>query len=97
MVTLLLIAAAVPQRPEILDGTGPIWLDSVICSGTENRLIDCRSDGFGVHDCAHNQDAGVICQGEWLYSTVSHANISLANNLTSGGGRIRGGNKIALH
>ena len=46
------------------DGTGPVWLDSVVCSGTENRLIDCHSDGFGVHNCNNSQDAGVICQGE---------------------------------
>lgn len=62
MVLTLIVAAAVLQIP--IAGMGPVWLDSVVCSGTESRLDDCRSDGFGMHNCTHSQDAGVICQGE---------------------------------
>ena len=42
-------------------GTGPIWLDSVQCDGTESRLIDCSANTIGSHNCVHSGDAGVRC------------------------------------
>jgi hypothetical protein len=44
-------------------GTGPIYLDEVRCSGTESALLECTSNGLGVHNCAHSDDAGVSCEG----------------------------------
>ncbi|CAB1452698.1 unnamed protein product [Pleuronectes platessa] len=43
-------------------GSGPIWLDDVICSGREPSITDCRHPGFGVHNCGHNEDASVACE-----------------------------------
>lgn len=42
-------------------GTGPILLDNVLCTGTESRLIDCPAQPIGLHNCAHIEDAGVRC------------------------------------
>ena len=42
-------------------GTGQIWLGNLLCIGSETRLIDCDHDGFGNHDCAHSEDAGLVC------------------------------------
>ena len=44
-------------------GTGPILLDDVACSGSESRLINCRYDS-NTYDCRHYKDAGVRCQGK---------------------------------
>ena len=46
-------------------GYGGIFLDNVECSGNESMLVDCmRSSSIGVHNCQHNDDAGVKCQGK---------------------------------
>ena len=41
-------------------GTDPIVLDDVRCTGTESRLIDCPYTP--THNCIHFEDAGVTCQ-----------------------------------
>ncbi|NXI40834.1 FGL1L protein, partial [Galbula dea] len=42
-------------------GSGSIWLDDVNCSGEENRLSECSARPWGEHNCAHSEDAGVVC------------------------------------
>ena len=42
--------------------SGPIHLDNVRCSGTEQRLVDCSANPVSNHDCGHHEDAGVRCQ-----------------------------------
>ena len=45
-------------------GSGPIWLDSVTCTGSELMLVNCSHLGVGVtEDCSHSKDAGVSCNG----------------------------------
>eukprot|EP00521_Asterionellopsis_glacialis_P013350 CAMPEP_0195305918 /NCGR_PEP_ID=MMETSP0707-20130614/36937_1 /TAXON_ID=33640 /ORGANISM="Asterionellopsis glacialis, Strain CCMP134" /LENGTH=531 /DNA_ID=CAMNT_0040370127 /DNA_START=69 /DNA_END=1661 /DNA_ORIENTATION=- len=45
-------------------GKGPVWLDDVICSGTEEKLVDCQNNGWGEENCGHDEDVGVVCLDE---------------------------------
>ena len=61
------VGAVIYRRAEFGQGTGPIWMDSVRCSGTETRLIDCDYDADTSAD-SHDEDAGVGCPQGTLYT-----------------------------
>ena len=50
------------HRASFGQGTGQIWMDGLQCTGTEDALYKCKSNGMGIHDCAHREDAGVVCK-----------------------------------
>ena len=55
-------------------GSGPILLDDVGCTGTETSILNCPYDS-NTADCTHAKDAGVRCHSckyywymhEWQY------------------------------
>ncbi|XP_006803765.2 deleted in malignant brain tumors 1 protein-like [Neolamprologus brichardi] len=60
---------SMPTNTQFGQGTGPIWMDDVACTGREANLPECHHSGFGSHDCSHKEDTGVICE-------VSHTGFS---------------------
>ncbi|XP_063418227.1 semaphorin-5B-like [Mytilus trossulus] len=43
------------------DGSGTTWLDDMKCTGSESKLKYCSHAGWGVEDCKHEEDVGVLC------------------------------------
>ncbi|XP_025875481.1 scavenger receptor cysteine-rich domain-containing group B protein [Vulpes vulpes] len=55
------LALPVPRPLAFGQGRGPILLDNVECGGQEAALSQCRSRGWGVHNCFHYEDVAVLC------------------------------------
>jgi len=42
-------------------GTGPVFLYGVGCTGTESTLLNCGHSGIRFNWCSHSNDGGVVC------------------------------------
>uniref|UniRef100_A0A2K6GL16 Neurotrypsin n=1 Tax=Propithecus coquereli TaxID=379532 RepID=A0A2K6GL16_PROCO len=43
------------------EGSGPVVLDEVRCTGNELSIEQCPKSSWGEHNCGHKEDAGVSC------------------------------------
>ncbi|NXE85129.1 DMBT1 protein, partial [Cochlearius cochlearius] len=55
------VALSAPSSARFGWGRGPIWLDDVSCTGEESDFSECRAKTWGMHNCYHGEDAGVVC------------------------------------
>ena len=55
-------------------GSGPILLDNVACTGVENTVANCSFDNH-TGDCLHSDDAGVRC---YTYSTSGETTLHIS-------------------
>ncbi len=42
-------------------GEDPIWLDNVMCAGTESSVADCPANPWNDENCFHFEDVGLTC------------------------------------
>ena len=59
MVIFLCTIAFAVNRAAFRQGTGPVLLSYLSCTGTESSLLSCSRSG--TPSCSHFQDAGVVC------------------------------------
>ena len=63
-------------------GSGRTLLDEVNCKGDESHLLDCVHSGMNRHDCSHEEDAGVDCNGQYI-STKPYFSTSVISTVYS--------------
>ena len=52
------------RRAYFGQGKGPIWLDNVVCTGSETTLARCSHLGINItRSCSHYEDIGLRCYG----------------------------------
>ncbi|NXK21402.1 DMBT1 protein, partial [Arenaria interpres] len=77
------VALSAPGSARFGWGAGSIWLDDVSCTGEETDFFECQAKMWGIHNCHHGEDAGVVCAGN-----SSSANLRLVNGPDRCAGRV---------
>ena len=58
-------SGAIPRFNSIYgQGSGPVWIQRISCTGDERSLFDCTSRLLETQTCSHFDDAGVECPGK---------------------------------
>jgi hypothetical protein len=64
-------------------GTGEILLDNVQCKGDEKNIKECKANDIGSHNCRHDEDIGIICEGKFILNTHSSMYILCLQGITA--------------
>ncbi|XP_048767769.2 deleted in malignant brain tumors 1 protein-like [Ostrea edulis] len=63
-------------------GTGPVWLNNLGCSGEELSVLQCRQSQIGKNSCHHSRDVGIVCMN------ATNNLVRLVDGKTEGAGRV---------
>lgn len=84
----LLVGGIAYSGPHFGQGSGPIHLDNMHCTGFESSLIDCQHNGLGIITyCNHAKDAGVRCSSETAKNCI-HGDVRLVGGSIGREGRV---------
>lgn len=53
------------------EGTGPVFLENLGCSGNEKHLDSCSASGLFSTSCRHSHDVGVACLSKYILCLIS--------------------------
>ena len=77
-----MVAGAIPYLNSFFGrSNGPILLDFVSCTFTDNAILECAHNGFGITSayCDHGDDVGVQCLGQSV-GIITRVNFTLLVN-----------------
>ncbi|NWH19309.1 DMBT1 protein, partial [Grus americana] len=63
-------ALSAPGGGQFGRGDGIIWMDETNCTGMENALSTCWARPWGINNCYHGEDAGVVCSAVSSFAPV---------------------------
>ncbi|KAF1444474.1 Deleted in malignant brain tumors 1 protein, partial [Pygoscelis papua] len=78
-------ALSAPGGGQFGRGDGIIWMDETNCTGMESTLSACRARPWGINNCYHGEDAGVVCSDSII---PEPAHLQLANGSHRCAGRV---------
>ena len=70
----------------------PIFLDFLLCDGSESTLLDCQPISHGLHECSSRETVNLQCTGKFIrvkYTLISchpHYNIDINECEINNGG-----------
>ena len=98
-------AENVLARASFGEGRGPIWMDDLRCTAAQaasagaqsaTRLGDCAFPGWGVHNCSHGEDAGVVCETRGAeLASLALSYVDLEFSAATAAYRVRVANAVA--
>ena len=67
-IVVLLTTGAIYHRYAYYgQGSGPIFMSNVRCSGSETHLVNCSHSTSSAQYCSHYRNIGVECPGEFFF------------------------------
>uniref|UniRef100_A0A673IHN0 Si:dkey-21h14.10 n=1 Tax=Sinocyclocheilus rhinocerous TaxID=307959 RepID=A0A673IHN0_9TELE len=74
-------ALSAPKSAHFGEGSGPIWISDLVCTGSESTLMNCRLIGWGI-EANHAEDAGVICSVRLVGGSRCSGRVEVPHNQT---------------
>ena len=52
------------------EGSGKIFLNNLVCNGTEKNLVQCSRKDNSTETCDHSEDASVVCASKEIVELI---------------------------